>query len=69
LGGFDRSGFIKIAAVINVQSVECILEREDIPLVQLRESPVASTPRFVSIYSKVVTSHRARYIERGKSYF
>lgn len=39
LSCFDHGSFIEVAAVVDVQLVECILKSKDLALVQLREPP------------------------------
>lgn len=39
LSGLDYRGFIQITTIVDIQLVECILERENLALIQLRETP------------------------------
>lgn len=42
LSGFDCGGLVQVASVFDIQSVKCVLEREDRTLVELWEAPVAN---------------------------
>lgn len=43
LGGLDHGGFVQVTLIVDVQLMECILERKDLALIQLRETPVANS--------------------------
>lgn len=39
LRGLNHRGFVQITAIVDIQLMECVLEGENLSLVQLRESP------------------------------